>query len=105
MNTVKIIPVFVFGTLMSEATLAMLGVAPTEKQNATLPGFRKSGLNILEDAESEVNGHYFQVAENELAQLDDYESVHSPHGYYRFLVNVNTEEGWKRAYVYKVKNT
>lgn len=105
MTTDKIIPMFVFGTLMSDTTLQMLGVAPTEKQNAMLPGFRKSGLNILEEEGAEVHGHYFQVAENELAQLDDYESVHSPYGYYRFLVNVKTDEGWKRAYVYKVKNT
>lgn len=105
MNTDKFIPMFVFGTLMSETTLAMLGVAPTEKQNATLPGFRKYGLNIQEDATSEVNGHYFLISEDELAQLDDYESVHSQHGYYRFFVNVKTEGGWKRAYVYKIKNT
>lgn len=106
MNTDKIIPMFVFGTLMSQTTLDMLGVAPTEKQNATLPGFRKSGLNILEEEGSNVPGHYFQVDEHELKVLDRYESIDSVHhGYYRFLVNVKTDDGWKRAYAYKVKGT
>ena len=101
----KFIPMFVFGTLMSESTLAMLGVAPTEKQNATLHGFRKSGLNIIEDEDSEVNGHYFQIDEDELKTLDRYESIDSPHGYHRFLINVSVGELWKRAYAYQIKGT
>ncbi len=105
MNTVKFIPMFVFGTLMSDTTLAMLGVAPTEKQNATLPGFRKQGLNIIEDDGSVVQGHYFQINEEDLQIFDRYESVSSNHGYHRFLVNVQVLDGWKRAYVYQIKGT
>lgn len=101
----KFIPMFVFGTLMSETTLAMLGVAPTEKQNAILNGFRKSGLNIIEDEGNEVNGHYFQIDEDELKTLDRYESVDSSHGYHRFFVNVRVGEQWKRAYAYQIKGT
>ncbi len=96
---------FVFGTLMSDATLAMLGVAPTEKQNATLPGFQKEGLNIIEDPASVVRGHYFHINEAELVILDRYESVDSKYGYHRFLVNVQVGDVWKRAYVYQVKST
>lgn len=105
MTTDKIIPMFVFGTLMSETTLQMLGVAPTEKQNAMLSGFRKSGLNIIEDEGSVVNGHYFQINERELEVLDGYESVSSPYGYHRFLVNVKVGEEWRRVYAYQIKGT
>ncbi len=105
MSTDKFIPMFVFGTLMSEATWAMLGVAPTEKQNAILSGFRKSGLNIIEEEGSVVNGHYFQINEDELKTLDLYESVDSTHGYHRFLINVRVGEHMKRAYAYQVKHT
>ncbi len=101
----KFIPMFVFGTLMSETTLAMLGVAPTEKQNAILDGFRKSGLNIIEEEGSIVNGHYFQIDEDELKILDRYESINSLYGYHRFLINVRVGEVWKRAYAYQIKGT
>ncbi len=103
MNTVKYIPMFVFGTLMNQSTLDMLGVAPTEKQNATLPGFLKEGLNIIEDPSSDTPGHYFLIDERELAVLDRYEGL--PTLYHRFLVNVRVGEEWKRAYAYQLAST
>jgi gamma-glutamylcyclotransferase (GGCT)/AIG2-like uncharacterized protein YtfP len=101
----KIIPLFVFGTLMNESTLLTLGVDPINKQEAILQGFRKSGLNIIQDESTEVKGHYFQINEQELHTLDFYESVNSKYGYHRFLVNVRVGELWKRAYVYQIKGT
>lgn len=95
---------FVFGTLMSDTTLKMLGVAPTERQNAILPGFLKEGLNIIEDPDSVVLGHYFQISEQDLAILDRYEGLqHSL--YHRFLVNVKVNDEWRRAYAYQLTST
>lgn len=101
--TDKFIPMFVFGTLMSQTTLDMLGVAPTERQNAVLPGFRKEGLNIIEDPSTEAPGHYFLIDERELEKLDRYEGL--PHLYRRFLVNVKVGQEWKRAYAYQLTST
>lgn len=99
------IPLFVYGTLMDASTLRALGVRPDSTQYATLMGFRKEGLNIIEDENSFTNGHLLLISEQELKRLDRYESIDSDAGYYRFLVNVAIEGGWMRAYVYKIKNT
>lgn len=105
MNTAKIIPMFVFGTLMNKETLLYLGVSPIQKEDAVLEGYRKDGLNIVPTENSVVNGHYFQVDQSELQKLDRYERLDSEWGYHRFLVNVRIGNVWKRAYVYQVKGT
>lgn len=105
MITNKIIPMFVFGTLMNANTLRMLDVAPEGKEDATLFGFRKSGLNIIEDKTSVVEGDYFLINESDLKILDRYESTDSKYGYHRFFVNVQVGDEMRRAYAYQVKGT
>ncbi len=102
--TDRYIPMFVFGTLRNQSTREMLGVFPEHVDAAVLPGFRKEGLNIIEDEGDEISetpGNYFLVTEDELKKLDHYEGV-ARNYYHRFLVNVKTSEGWKRAYVYQI---
>lgn len=41
----------------------------------TLPGYRRVGLNIVQDESAEVEGVTFEVNDEELANLDRYEGV------------------------------
>jgi len=100
----RIIPMFVFGTLRGESCRASHDVYPDEVLDAKLHGFRKEGLNIIENPEQVVEGNYFLVTESELQRLDRYEGV--DHGFYhRFLVNVEVNGEQKRAYVYQICGT
>lgn len=100
MQTNKIIPLFVYGTLMNARTLDMLNVQPIHINDAKLNGFKKVDLNIVEEEGAVVNGHYFQIDEKEFARLDGYEGY--PYLYHRFLVNVEVNGTFKRAYVYQL---
>lgn len=95
---------FVFGTLRSEDCRARHDVYPDVVQDATLHGFRKEGLNIIENDEEKVEGNYFLVTEPELARLDRYEGV-AHNFYHRFLVNVEVDGEFKRAYAYQICGT
>ena len=97
----RIIPMFVFGTLRNESCRESHDVYPPKVQEATLEGFRKQNLNILEEEESTVPGNYFLVTESELKRLDKYEGIDVGF-YHRFLVNVDVEGEQKRAYAYQI---
>ena len=95
---------YVFGTLRNQSTREMLDVYPTEIQEATLEGFRKEGLNIIEDENSSVPGDYFMVTQDELERLDRYEGL-DRNFYHRFLVNVMVDGKEKRVYAYQIIGT
>jgi len=99
----KLIPMFVYGTLMNQATLDYLGVAPEGIVKATLEGYNKIGLNIEESPYPKdiVTGHYFHISEQELKILDSYEAVEH-NWYHRFLINIRVGDTWKRAYAYQL---
>lgn len=100
----RTIPMFVFGTLRDEDCRQGHDVYPEKVQDATLHGFRKERLNIIEDENSDVPGNYFLVTKEELARLDIYEGI-AHNFYHRFLVNVEVEGEWKRAYAYQIVGT
>lgn len=95
---------FVFGTLREELCRSLHSVHPVEVKEATLVGFRKERLNIIEDEESVVEGNYFLVDQGELSRLDSYEGVQH-NFYHRFLVNVEVDGEQTRAYVYQIIGT
>ncbi len=83
---------FVYGTLRSNGV--MKSVLQTEETKERTPvilqGFRKNGLNILEDQDESVEGDVVEVNEDEMKLLDNYESVSS--GVYRRIkVNIGDE--------------
>lgn len=92
--------VFVYGTLMNrEVVHSLLGSYKTT-YSEVLPGYRKVGLNVIEDEESEVYGYTFEVTDGELQMLDDYEGVE--HNLYR-RTEVALASG-ERAWVYTKVN-
>lgn len=100
-----IIPIFVYGTLMRDETRTAICGRVIDTIPAMLEGYRREGLNIVSSEEDNVLGMYFLVTEMELKNLDVYESVDSQFGYHRMFVNVQTADGFKRAYVYQIKGT
>jgi len=100
----RVIPMFVFGTLRDKNCREGHDVYPTEVLDAKLPGFRKQGLNIIENPEETVEGNYFLVDEGELQRLDRYEGVDRDF-YHRFLTNVEVNGEFKRAYAYQIIGT
>jgi len=69
--------IFVYGTLMNrEVVFSLLGKNKTT-YSEVLEGYRKVGLNIIEEEGSEVQGVTFEVDDNELDRLDEYEGVES----------------------------
>ena len=95
------IPMFVYGTLREPSCRASHDVFPDDIQEATLEGFRKERLDIIEDEDSKVEGNYFLVTPEELNRLDKYEGVDS-NFYHRFFVNIEVEGEQKRAYAYQI---
>lgn len=100
----KVIPMFVFGTLRDKSCRERHDVYPDEVLDAKLHGFRKQGLNIIENETQVVEGNYFLINEAELKRLDRYEGV-DHNFYHRFLVNVEVGNEWKRAYAYQIVGT
>lgn len=67
--------VFVYGTLMDEGVrLSVLG-SKKDPKSAVLKDYRLEGLNIIEELGSIVEGQVFEVTEEDLLRLDQYESV------------------------------
>lgn len=93
------INVFVYGTLMNPAVRRMiLGHSGTTYSNV-LEGYRKEGLNIVEDSSYEVDGVTFEVTKDELASLDHYEGV--AHGVYKRIA-ITLKDGEKAIAYQKV---
>lgn len=92
--------VFVYGTLLyPETRTAVIGRNPITYSD-TLKGYKKSGLNIIQDEDSEVSGAWFEVSKEELASLDRYEGV-SSNLYRRIEVELVSGD---RAWVYEKCN-
>jgi len=65
--------VFVYGTLRFSLVRRLVMGSSGEPEPATLPGFRRRGLNIIEEEGAEVRGLLLRVDPAELAALDRYE--------------------------------
>lgn len=78
-----------------DTRFAVIGANKTTYSNV-LPGYRKIGLNIVEDAEAKVEGVTFEVTNEELKKLDRYEGV--AQGLYK-LIDIVLESG-EEAKVY-----
>ena len=70
-------PVAVFGyaTLTSPVVRLLVVGRPTPSEPALLPGFRREGRDLAEDAEAAVAGRLFVVAPEGLSRLDRYERL------------------------------
>ncbi|ADH85031.1 gamma-glutamylcyclotransferase family protein [Desulfurivibrio alkaliphilus] len=68
-------PVFVYGTLRFALVRQLVFGGGGEPQPAVLPGYRRQGLDLLDEAESQVTGLLLQVGAVELAAMDRYERV------------------------------
>ena len=100
----KLHKMFVYGTLVTESTRAMLNVEAKNIQNATLDGYRKEGLNVIKTDNRKVPGIIFDVDNRELARLDRYEGL--DHGmYHRLLLDVEVGGKKQKAYVYQLTYT
>lgn len=72
---------FVYGTLMNRDTRDDVVGNPKDTYNNELNGYRRVGLDVVEEEGSVVSGMTFEVNEIELARLDIYEGV--AHNLYR----------------------
>lgn len=83
--------IFVYGTLRDDDVVSSVlreSIANvTMIENVVLKGFKKHGLNILEDESSWVPGRILVVNDEQLTRLDWYESLGSL--YKRIKVNVD----------------
>lgn len=67
--------VFVYGTLRQPLVRwLVIGRSPSA-QPATLPGFRKQGLNLIPESGARAPGEVFVVDADELRRLDRYERL------------------------------
>lgn len=96
------IDVFVYGTLKDPSVVRMvLGQgkkteATLEGRRATtLEGWKKEGLNVVEDKGSEVEGFLMNVINQQLEKLDDYEGW--PELYIR--IPLTTKDGQALVYM------
>jgi gamma-glutamylcyclotransferase (GGCT)/AIG2-like uncharacterized protein YtfP len=67
--------VFVYGTLRFSLVRRLVMGSSGDPEPATLPGFRRRGLNITEEEGAEVRGLLLRVDPAELAALDRYERI------------------------------
>lgn len=74
-GTTNMYSIFVYGTLMDRSVRDHIVGRPKVTYSGTLLGYKKVGLNIIEDPHSQVEGVYFEVNDEELARLDSYESI------------------------------
>lgn len=68
-------PVFVFGTLQDKTVQLRLTGREFPVNNVILYGYKKVGLNIIEDEKSFVNGQVLEVDDWELSRFDEYEGI------------------------------
>lgn len=88
--------VFVYGTLRHALVRwIVIGRSP-QTRSATLPGYRKEGLDLEVDTSSRVSGNLFQVSADELKRLDRYERL----GIRYRRVEIELADGSK-AWVYR----
>lgn len=82
------VALFVYGTLIHKKTLANV-LGRTDRLpvyiSARLDGFKKDGLNIIEDPKSWVQGYVIEVTPDDIDRLDKYERV-SDGLYHKILV-------------------
>lgn len=65
--------VFVYGTLRFDFVRRIVIGRAVETRTAILPGYRKSGLDIVPEEDGQVQGGLFEVSADELRRLDRYE--------------------------------
>ena len=79
--------IFIYGTLLDpEIRKAVYGRAG-ELREKTLSGYRKEGLNIMEEEGEEVRGGIIEVDDRELEYLNNYEGL----GRLYKIINVSPE--------------
>lgn len=71
----KLHNIFVYGTLMNREVRNQVVGAYKTTYSEVLDGYKRVGLNIVEDETSEVSGVTFEVTDEELQRLDNYEGV------------------------------
>lgn len=84
--------IFVYGTLQNNLFRYYACRCLVPQTPATLPAYKKSGLNIIPALNNSVAGSVIQVSSNELARIDNYESV--PQRYTRQTVTINEQTHW-----------
>ncbi len=67
--------VFVYGTLRNPLIRRLIIRAPTDTHPATLPGYKKQGLDIVEAPGAKIAGLLFTVTPEGLQRLDRYERL------------------------------
>jgi len=91
---------FVYGTLMSPFTREHFNLDAKGERKATLPGFKKHGLNVLEAPGEWVDGLYFLIGDGDLEKLDRYEGT--PTLYKRITASVEVDGKYHEANVYQL---
>lgn len=71
----RIHTVFVYGTLRNRLVRRVVIGRSVEVRSATLPGYRKEGLDVVPEPGSLTTGLLFEVGGAELRRLDRYERV------------------------------
>lgn len=87
--------VFAYGTLRKPIVRWLVIGRSTPAQPATLPDFRKQGLNLVPQAGAHTPGEVFMVDADELRRLDRYERLGI-----RYQRSMLTLEAGKTAWVY-----
>ncbi|HBX38081.1 MAG TPA: gamma-glutamylcyclotransferase [Pseudohongiella sp.] len=87
---------FVFGTLRNPAVRMLVTGSRVTGRPGALSGYRRVGLDIVEDESASVSGLVLTVNERQLRRLDRYERLGQR--YRRFVV---TLEDGGRAWVYQ----
>lgn len=81
---------FVYGSLLDKHFAEDILGHRIQTYSETLLGYKKVGLNIIEDEDSKVEGVAFEVSPKDLIILDRYEGV--AHGLYK-RIKITTESG------------
>jgi gamma-glutamylcyclotransferase (GGCT)/AIG2-like uncharacterized protein YtfP len=87
--------VFVYGTLRQPLVRRLVIGRPTPTRPASLPGFRREGLDLVPQAGASTPGERFVVDAEELSRLDRYERLGV-----RYERHLETLEGGETAWVY-----
>ncbi len=88
--------VFVYGTLRFAPVRWVVKGRVGETESHTLSGYRRTGLDLQKDPDSEVEGYLLRVSSEELRRLDRYERLGLR--YERRLVQL---EDSRQAWVYQ----
>lgn len=85
-------PVFVYGTLMNPWIRSYACWCRTASEPVVLVDYRKVGLNIVPDPQSQVHGHRIMLSPEELARVDRYEDT--PRNYRRARIEIDDVSHW-----------